>query len=115
MRKHVRIDRRFAHGGLFSLTSIELAIFIAPTPAFTLVDWIYVSQHLLILGIALTRRFPTVQDSSLRSSAAVVVSYAYPYAQVALLGWTPGSALWEAGGLVLVIMAALLSLAALLS
>ncbi|MGZ3534773.1 MAG: methyltransferase family protein, partial [Thermodesulfobacteriota bacterium] len=52
---------------------------------------------------------------SLLSSTAVVVAYAYPYAQVAYLRWVPGNPAWPAGGLVLVILAAFLSLASLLS
>jgi protein-S-isoprenylcysteine O-methyltransferase Ste14 len=107
--------RRFADVLLFSVTSAELAVLVVLTPAFTLVDWIYVSQHLLVLAIALLRRPPEAHDYSLPTSATVVVSYAYPYAQVALLGWVPGEAAWPAAGLALVTIAAFLSLASLLS
>jgi protein-S-isoprenylcysteine O-methyltransferase Ste14 len=107
--------RKFADYLLFGVTLVELALLFPLTPTFTLVDWIYVSQHLLVLGIALTRRPPRAQDHSLASSAAVVVAYAYPYAQVAYLRWVPGDPAWEAGGLVLVTLAALLSLASLLT
>jgi protein-S-isoprenylcysteine O-methyltransferase Ste14 len=107
--------QRVANGVLFSVTSVELAILVAQTPAFTLVDWIYVSQHLLVLAIALTRRPLLARDDSLGSNTAVVVSYAYPYAQVALLDWRPGNESWPAGGLVLVTIAAVLSLVSLLS
>ena len=93
----------------------ELALLFPLTPSFTLVDWIYVSQHLLVLGIALTRRAPQAQDHSLATSAAVIVAYAYPYAQVAYLRWVPGEPGWEAGGLVLVTLAACLSLGSLLT
>ena len=82
---------------------------------FTIADWLYLSQHLLVLGIALARRPPEVQDHSLLSSVAVVVSYAYPYAQVAYLRWAPGNPVWPKGGLVLVALAACLSLASILS
>ena len=85
------------------------------TSTFTLVDWIYVSQHLLVLGIALTRRPPQAQDHSLAASAAVVVAYAYPYAQVAYLRWVPGDPAWAEGGLVLVTLAACLSAASLIT
>ena len=85
------------------------------TSTFTIADWVYVSQHLLVLGIALTRPPPDVQDRSLFSSTAVVVSYAYPYAQVAYLDWVPGNPAWPAGGLVLVTLGAFLSFASLLS
>jgi protein-S-isoprenylcysteine O-methyltransferase Ste14 len=107
--------RRFADVLLFSVTLTELTILVLQTPAFTFVDWIYVSQHVLVLGIAVTRRRPGAQDYSLPSSAAVLVSFAYPYAQVALLEWIPGDPLWSRGGLVFVTTAAVLSLASLFS
>jgi protein-S-isoprenylcysteine O-methyltransferase Ste14 len=107
--------RQLADFILFGVTSAELAFLAVQTPLFTIVDWIYVSQHLLVLGIALTRRPPEALDYSLSSGAAVVVAYAYPYAQVALLGWVPGDAVSFTGGLVLVTIAAFLSLASLLS
>ena len=107
--------RRFADFLLFGVTSAELALLFVLTPTFTVVDWIYVLQHLLVLGIALTRRPPELKDHSLPSSAAVVIAYAYPYAQVAYLRWSPGDPAWPAGGLVLVTLAAFLSLASLLS
>ena len=43
------------------------------------------------------------------------MAYAYPYAQVAYLRWVPGDPAWEAGGFVLVMLAACLSLASLLT
>jgi protein-S-isoprenylcysteine O-methyltransferase Ste14 len=107
--------RRFADVLLFSVTSAELAVLVVLTPTFTLIDWIYVSQHVLVLGIALLRRPPQTHDYSLATAAVVVVSYAYPYAQVALLGWVPGEPGWPTAGLVLVTIAAFLSLASLLS
>src|SRR4029077_5938055 len=88
---------------------------IHETPEFTLVDWIYISQHVLVLAIAFTRRQPVAQDRSLAASVAVVVSYAYPYAQIAYLSWFPGDEASPDGGLVLVTAAALLSLASLLT
>ena len=117
MRPHVSgiSGRRFADFLLFSVTSAELALLFFLTPTFTIVDWIYVSQHILVLGIALTRRPPEVQDHSLPSNASVVIAYAYPYAQVLYLRWVPGDLAWPAGGLVLVTLAACLSLASLLS
>ena len=60
------------------------------TSTFTIADWVYLSQHLLVLGIALTRSPPDAQEHSLLSSTAVVVSYAYPYAQVVYTDWAPG-------------------------
>ena len=117
MRPHVSgiSGRRFADFLLFSVTSAELALLFFLTPTFTIVDWIYVSQHILVLGIALTRRPPEVQDHSLPSNASVVIAYAYSYAQVLYLRWVPGHLAWPAGGLVLVTLAACLSLASLLS
>ncbi|HXJ82153.1 MAG TPA: methyltransferase [Candidatus Methylomirabilis sp.] len=107
--------RTFADVLLFGVTLVELGLLFVLTPTFTAVDWIYVVQHLLVLGIALTRRPPAAQDRSLSSSAAVLVTYAYPYAQVVYLRWVPGDTGWPAGGLVLVTLAACLSLASLLS
>ena len=107
--------RRLGDFLLFGVTSAELALLFLMTPTFTIVDWIYVLQHLLVLGIALTRRAPQVQDISLPSSASVVVAYAYPYAQVVYLRWVPGDPAWPAGGLFLVTLAACLSLACLIS
>jgi protein-S-isoprenylcysteine O-methyltransferase Ste14 len=100
---------------LFAVTSAELALLVVLTPTFTVADWIYVVQHLMVLGIALTRRPPEGQDHSLPTSAAVVVAYAYPYAQVAYLRWMPGEPVWPAAGLVLVTLAAGLSLGSLLT
>jgi len=108
------VARRFADLLLLSVTSVELALLIYQTPAFTLVDWIYISQHLLVLGIAVTRRPPVAQDHSASASAAVVVSYSYPYAQMVLLAWMPGEPAWPDVGFVVVTIAAFLSLASLL-
>ena len=108
------IARRFADLLLLSVTSVELALLIYLTPAFTFVDWIYISQHLLVLGIAVTRRPPAAQDHSLPASAAVVVSYSYPYAQMAWVAWMPGEPAWPGVGLVIVTISACLSLASLL-
>jgi protein-S-isoprenylcysteine O-methyltransferase Ste14 len=85
------------------------------TPTFTLTDWIYVSQHILVLNIALTRLAPKAADYSLASSAAVTVAYAYPYAQVICLRWIPGDEAWPTIGLIMVIAAAVLSLVSLLT
>jgi protein-S-isoprenylcysteine O-methyltransferase Ste14 len=117
MRTHVSgiSGRRFGDFLLFGITSVEFVLLFFLTPTFTIVDSIYVLQHLLVLGIALTRRPPEVKDHSLPSSAAVVIAYAYPYAQVVYLRWVPGEPAWPAGGLVLVTLAAFLSIASLLS
>ncbi len=110
-----RSRRRIGDFLLFGVTSAELVLLFFLTSTFTIADWIYISQHLLVLGIALTRPRPKVDDRSLLSSAAVIVAYAYPYAQVAYLRWVPGNPAWPAGGLVLVTLAACLSFASLLS
>ena len=107
--------RRLGDFFLFGVTSAELVLLFFLTPTFTIADWIYVSQHVLVLGIALTRPPPEVQDRSLLSSTSVVVAYAYSYAQVAYLRWVPGNPAWPAGGLVLVTLAACLSFTSLLS
>jgi protein-S-isoprenylcysteine O-methyltransferase Ste14 len=107
--------RRLADFVLFGVTSAELALLFVLTPTLTAVDWIYVSQHLVVLGIALTRRAPAVQDRSLVSSAAVAIAYAYPYAEVAYLRWVPGDPAWPVAGLVLETVAACLSFTSLLS
>ena len=56
--------RRFADVLLFGVTATELTILVALTPSFTLVDWIYLLQHVIVLAIALTRAPPGVRDSS---------------------------------------------------
>ena len=116
VRQHVSgiSGRRLGDFVLFGVTSVEIAFLFLLTPTFMIVDWIYVIQHLLVLWIALMRPPPEVQDRSLPSSAAVVVAYAYPYAQVVYLRWVPGDPAWPAGGLVLVTLAACLSFASLL-
>jgi len=93
--------RRFADFLLFGVTATEFVLLFILTPAFTIVDWIYVLQHLLVLGIALTRPHPKAR--------------AYPYAQVIYLRWSSGEVAWPAVGLVLVTSAACLSLVCLLA
>jgi len=107
--------RRLGDILLFGVTSAELILLFFLTSTFTIADWIYVSQHLLVLGIALTRSPPDAQEHSLLCSTAVVVSYAYPYAQMVYLDWVPGNPAWPSGGLVLVTLGAFLSFASLLS
>jgi protein-S-isoprenylcysteine O-methyltransferase Ste14 len=107
--------RRFADLLLFCVTSAELVILFFLTPTFTITDWIYVLQHFIILGIALTRPHAKVWDYSITSSIAVGVAYVYPYAQVIYLRWSPGYVGWPTAGLVLVTLAAGLSLVSLLA
>jgi protein-S-isoprenylcysteine O-methyltransferase Ste14 len=107
--------RRFADLLLFCVTSTELVILFLLTPTFTITDWIYVLQHFIVLGIALTRPHAKVRDYSIASSIAVGVAYAYPYAQVIYLRWSPGHVASPAAGLVLVTLAAGLSLVSLLT
>jgi hypothetical protein len=80
--------RRFADLLLFCVTSTELVILFLLTPTFTITDWIYVLQHFIVLGIALTRRRAKVWDYSIASSIAVGIAYVYPYAQVIYLRWS---------------------------
>ena len=107
--------RRFADLLLFCVTATELVILFLLTPTFTITDWIYVLQHFIVLGIALTRPHPKVRDYSIASSMAVGTAYAYPYAQVIYLRWSPGHVAWPAAGLTLVTLAAGLSLVSLLA
>ena len=107
--------RRFADFLLFGVTSTELAILFLLTPTFTITDWIYVSQHIVVLGIALTRHSPKVQDRSLSSGIAVFVAYVYPYAQLIYLRWIPGDPVWPAAGFVIVTIATFWSFASLLT
>jgi protein-S-isoprenylcysteine O-methyltransferase Ste14 len=100
---------------LFGVTAVELAVLFLLTPTFTVTDWIYVLSHVLVLGIALTRPAPKVQDRSLRAAVAVAVAYAYPYAQIIVLRRGPGRLAWPTGGLVLVTLAACLSFASLVA
>jgi protein-S-isoprenylcysteine O-methyltransferase Ste14 len=109
------LGRRLADLLLFCVTATELVILFLLTPRFTIADWIYVLQHLMVLGIAITRPNPTVRDYSIASSTAVIVAYAYPYAQVICLRGSPGYVAWPGGGLALVIFAAGLSLVTLLT
>jgi protein-S-isoprenylcysteine O-methyltransferase Ste14 len=107
--------RRFADLLLFCVTSTELVILFLLTPTFTITDWIYVLQHLIVLGIALTRRHPKVRDYSIASSVAVGIAYVYPYAQVIYLRWSPGHEAWPTAGFALLTLAAGLSLVSLLA
>jgi protein-S-isoprenylcysteine O-methyltransferase Ste14 len=107
--------RRFADLLLLSVTLTELVILFLLTPTFTITDWIYVLQHFIVLGIALTRPHPKVWDYSIASSMAVGIAYLYPYAQVIYLRWSPGYVVSPAAGLVLVTLAAGLSLVSLLT
>jgi len=107
--------RRFADLLLFGVTSTELVIICLLTPTFTVADWIYVLQHLMVLGIALTRGAPKARDYSVGTSIAVGIAYIYPYAQVISLRLSSGYVTSPAAGLVLVTLAAGLSLVSLLT
>src|SRR5881398_917069 len=107
--------RRFADLLLFCVTAVELVILFLLTPTFTITDWIYVLQHFIVLGIAITRPRPKAWDYSIASSVAVGAAYAYPYAQVIYLRWSPGHVASPTVGLVLVTLAAGLSLVSLLT
>jgi protein-S-isoprenylcysteine O-methyltransferase Ste14 len=107
--------RRPADVVVLGVTAVELAILVLLTPSLAITAWIYTCSNLLVLGIALMRRPAQVQDRSIAAAVAVFVSYTYPYAQVVLLHWRPGHEAWPAGGFVLVIIGASLSLAGLIS
>jgi protein-S-isoprenylcysteine O-methyltransferase Ste14 len=107
--------RPFADFLLFGVTSTELAVLLLLTPSFTITDWIYVLQHVVVLAIALTRRPPKAANHSLSANLAVGVAYSYPYAQIIYLRWIPGNPAWPEGGFLLVTLGALLSLSSLLT
>ena len=109
------LKRRFADLLLFCVTLTELVILFRLTPTFGVADWIYVLQHLIVLGVALARPRPRVRDYSMPTSIAVAISYTYPYAQVICLRWLPGEEAWPVGGLALVTLAAGLSFLSLLT
>ncbi|HEX4999144.1 MAG TPA: isoprenylcysteine carboxylmethyltransferase family protein [Terriglobia bacterium] len=100
---------------LFGVTLAELGILVYLTPTFTITDWIYILQHVVALGIALTRPAPEAQNRSPLSNSAVAMSYAYPYAEIIWLRWRPGDEAWPDAGLALVTLAAALSLASLIT
>jgi len=105
--------RRVADVVLFGVTAVELALLFRLTNSFGIADWIYVAQHLLVLVVALVRRAPDALDRSLSSAAMAGVAYAYPYALVILLRWSPGETACPRVGLMLVTIAAVLSFASL--
>jgi protein-S-isoprenylcysteine O-methyltransferase Ste14 len=100
---------------LCGVTLAELSLLVFLTPTFTALDWIYALQHVIVLGVTLTRRPPITQDLSWLSTAACIVAYAYPYAQIIHLHIVPGSPAWPQLGHILVAVAAGMSLASLLT
>jgi protein-S-isoprenylcysteine O-methyltransferase Ste14 len=109
------VERRFADLLLFCVTATALVFLFLLTPVFGIVGWLYVLQHLIVLGMALTRRESVVTDYSAPSNIAVGVAYVCPYAQVICLYWWPGKVAWPEAGLVLVTFAAVLSLVCLVT
>ena len=109
------VERRFADLLLFCVTSMALAFLFLLTPSFGIAGRLYVLQHLLVLGFALTRSEPLIADHSIPSNIAVGVAYLCPYAQVICLYWWPGKVAWPEGGLVLVTFAAVFSVVCLLT
>lgn len=109
------VERRFSDLLLFCVTATALLFLFLLTPSFGIVGWLYVLQHLIVLGMAVTRREPLVRDYSLPSNIAVGVAYVCPYAQVICLYWWPGKVAWPAAGLVLATLAAVLSIVCLVT
>ena len=109
------LQRRFADLLLFCVTAAALIVLFLLTPSFGIVGRLYVLQHFLILGLALTRSKPLTADHSVPSNIAVGVAYLCPYAQVICLYWWPGKVAWPEGGLVLVTLAAVFSVVCLLT
>jgi hypothetical protein len=100
---------------LCGVTLVELSLLVFLTPIFTALDWIYALQHVIVFGVALTRRPPRAQDFSWLSTLACIVAYTYPYAQILYLGIVSGSSAWPQLGYILVVVAAGVSLASLLT
>jgi protein-S-isoprenylcysteine O-methyltransferase Ste14 len=109
------LQQRFADLLLFCVTAIALVFLFLLTPTFGIVGWLYVLQHLIVVGMALTRRQPLVTDYSAASNIAVGVAYVCPYAQVICLYCWPGKVAWPEAGLVLVTVAAVLSIVCLVT
>jgi protein-S-isoprenylcysteine O-methyltransferase Ste14 len=107
--------RRLPDLVLFVVTSVELAVLLRLTPDLSPVDGIYVLQHVIVLGIAVTRREALAVDRSASTALAVAVSCTYPYAQVIWLRWTGGHVTWPEVGFGLVALATCLSLTSLLA
>ena len=105
----------FADLLLFCVTSMALAFLFLLTPNLGIVGRLYVLQHLLVLGFALTRSEPLIADHSVPSNIAVGVAYLCPYAQVICLYWWPGEVAWPEGGFVLVTLAGVFSVVCLLT
>ncbi len=103
------VERRFGDLLLFCVTSMALGFLFLLTPSFGIVGRLYVLQHFLVLGFALTRSKPLTADHSVPSNIAVGVAYLCPYAQVICLYWWPGNVACPEGGLVLVTVAAVFS------
>jgi protein-S-isoprenylcysteine O-methyltransferase Ste14 len=100
---------------LCGVTLAELSLLVFATPTLTALDWIYVLQHVIVLGVALTRRPPRAQDLSWPATTACIVAYAYPYAQIISLRIVPGASAWPQLGHILVVVAEGMSLASLLT
>lgn len=115
MRIFETLRRRFADLLLFAVTLTEFKILGDQAPDFEAVDWIYVAANFVVLVIAVFRRPVVLRDNSIASGIAVVMSYAYSYAQVAFLKWEPGDPAWRGGGTVIVLLGACLSFAGLLT
>jgi protein-S-isoprenylcysteine O-methyltransferase Ste14 len=103
------LERQLADLLLICVTVTALGFLVLLTPALGIVGWLYVLQHLIVVGIAVTRPEPRIADYSLLSNIAVGVAYVCPYAQVICLYWWPGKVTWPEGGLVLTTLAAVFS------
>jgi protein-S-isoprenylcysteine O-methyltransferase Ste14 len=100
---------------LCGVTLAELSLLVFMTPTLTALDWLYVLQHVIVLGVALIRPAPRAQDLTWSAAMACLVAYAYPYAQVIYLRIVPGDPAWPQLGHILVIVATGLSLSSLLT
>ena len=100
---------------LFGFTVVELALLVSLAATLTFLDTVYFLQHVIVLGIALTRPSATARDFSMLASMSCFVAMAYPYAQLVYLRFVEGHEVSPTAGLVLVTLAAGLSFASLLA
>src|SRR5260370_42552854 len=99
----------------FRVHQNRISILLFPATPLPNTKWIFRLENFHVLRVGLHAPHPKVWDYSIASSVAVGIAYAYPYAQVIYLRWSPGYVVSPAAGLVLVTLAAGLSLVSLLT
>ena len=58
---------------LLGVTSAELIVLYSATPAFEVADWIYLSQHVVVLAIGLPLSFALIRTMGATAAAASYV------------------------------------------